>query len=554
MANPLKPVEDPFLDIRKLTQVLWRRRGIVQRVTIVCLLLSTLYGFLWPKTYQTVTTVKVPDSSAQAGANALQQMAFLPVSGDPIETSMQIAMADKVAAGVIQKLNLLSNPEFKKMDESKLIWYLQHQVKVDNVKRSNLLSIAARAKSAQQSADLANAWAQSFIEVNQDLNQESEEARYKFLHGQLNSIREKLQEDQSNKQNYMNQSNEAEADQMIYKSLLEQEQESRIRSNNENTGIVVVDPATVPDKAVSPKKSVSIILGFLVGIFLGVVAAFTRERMEDRIYEEGDLTQAVRADLWASIPFLKDQGQVALLSQSRKIDPEYTQSFKSIRARLLLARPESGSLALGILSSRRAEGRTLIAAHLGLCLAQTGKKVLLIDADLENPGLGKLFRVETEGVPGISGLLSGQAGLKEAVKPSGAPNLTLLPAPAGSTDLSGVLSPAALKKWVGEAKSKFDFLLFDGVPLLVSPDAAVICAALDGVLLTARWGFTGHKDIQETVRRLQIAQVPLWGTLLNGVEKEPGPLWDLWIFPGRKAAETGHGESAKSKPADLQTS
>ncbi len=540
MANPMNPtpLEEPVLDLNKLLSVLWRRRGIIQKTTLACLALALLYGFLWPKTYQTVTTVKVPDNSASTGSNSLQDMSFLPASGDPIETSMQIAMTDRVAEGVIEKLNLLSKPEFRKMDQSKLVWYLQHQVKVDNVKRSNLLSVAARAKTAQESADLANAWAESFIEVNQDLNQESEEARYKFLHSQLNSIRSKLEEDQSNKQNYLNQSNEAEADQLIYKSLLEQEQESRIRSNNENTGIVVVDPATVPDKAVSPKKSVSVILGLLAGLALGLAAALVRERMEDRIYEERDLTQATPADLWASVPLLKNKDQASALAQARAPDPDFAQGFKSLRAHLLLVRPESGPLALGILSPRPGEGRTLAAAHLALSLSQAGKKVLLIDADLENPGLGSLFGIEMAAAPGLSGLLSGEAGLKEASKPSGIPNLTLLPAPAGSTDFSGVLSPSALKKWVGEAKSKFEYLVFDGAPLLALPDAVVFCAALDGVLLLARWGVTRRKDFQEAVRMLQSAQVPLWGALLNGVRRESGPWLDLWARPAQKAART----------------
>ncbi len=554
MANPMNstPLEEPVLDLNKLLSVLWRRRGTIQKTTLACLALALLYGFLWPKTYQAVTTVKVPGTSTQAGGSSIQDMDFLPATTDAMETYIQIAMADKVAAGVIEDLSLATDPIYGKMDKAKLIWFLQHQVKVDNVKESDLLSIAARGTSGQGAANLANAWAQSFIEVNQDLNQESEEARYKFLHSQLNSIRTKLEADQSNKQNYLNQSSEAEADQLIYKSLLEQEQESRIRSNNENTGIVVVDPATVPDKAVSPKKIASVILGLLAGLFLGAVAAFARERMEDRVYEERDLTQAAPASLWASVPLLKNKDEASALAQARTPDPDFAHGFKSLRAHLLVVRPESGPQALGILSPRPGEGRTLAAAHLALSLSQAGKKVLLIDADLENPDLGSLFGIETAGVPGLSGLLSGEAGLKEASKPSGIPNLTLLPAPTGSTDFSGALSPSALKKWVGEAKSKFEYLVFDGAPLMASPDAVVFCAALDGVLLLARWGVTHRKDFQEAVRMLQAAQVPLWGVLLNGVRRESGSWLDLWARPAQKAART-RPAPAHSKAAGFRT-
>ena len=538
-------VEEPVLDLGHFLDVLWRKRGIIQWCAAVCVVFSLLYGLLWPKTYQAVTTVKVPGVSANAGGSSVQDMAFLQATADAMETYIQIAMADKVAAGAIDNLNLSKDSRFHNMDKAKLIWYLQHQVKVDNVKESNLLSIAARSATGQGAADLANGWAQSFIQVNQDLYQESEEARYKFLHGQLNSIRQKLDADRANKQNYLNESSEAEADQLIYKSLLEQEQESRIRSNNENTGIVVVDTAVVPDRPVSPKKVVSLVVGLMVGLFLGTVAAFLLETMEDRLYEEEDL--ASTAPYWAGV---SSPGSL-LLSAARPLDPEYAQSFKALRARLLLARPESGPLALGIVSSRRGEGRTLTTANLGLALAQAGKKVLLVDADLENPGLGALFGVESANLPGLSGLLAGQAGLKEATRPSGVPNLTLLPAPAGSTDLSGVLSPTALKKWTGEAKSKFDYLLFDGAPLLASADAVVGCAALDGVLLLARWGVTVRKDFQESVQRLQTVHIPLWGTVLNAVKTQPGPWLDLG-FPFRNPRP--RRGMAKSQPSGLRAS
>jgi capsular exopolysaccharide synthesis family protein len=540
MANPINPVEEPELDLNKIFQVLVRRRGTIRSVVAVFLFFALLYGILWPKTYQSVTTVKVPDSS-QSAANAIREMAFLPTSGDPIETYLQVAGADKVALGVIDALKLRSDPRFKNVPDAKLVWFLQHQVIIDNVKRSNLISIAGRGKSAQEAADLANAWAQSFLQVSQQLNQEAAEARYQFIHKQLEAVREKIAQYQENKRNFLNQSNELEADELVYKSLLEQDQESKIQANDQNTGIVVVDPASPPDKAGSPKKLPALVLALLGGLFVGLLAAFVQERSEDRIYEEEDLTRPARSTLWAEIPPAPASGKSSpadlLVSQSRWVNSPYLQGFKVLRSRLLLARPNVSSLAIAILSPGRGEGRTLANANLALILAQAGKKVLLIDADLENPKVGTLFGLETSAVPGLSRLLAGNASLKEALKPSGTAGLSLLPAPAGSEDISGLLSPGALKKWVEELKPKFDFILFDGPALLVSSDSAVFATALDGVVLLARWGQTRRPDALKAVRQLAAADVPILGTVLNGAAREKVLWWDILNPLGQKKTQ-----------------
>src|SRR5208282_696845 len=137
MVDLINPVEEPELDLNKIVQVLIRRRYIIRFSVGFFVLVALLYGFLWPKTYQSVTTVKVPDSS-QSSTNAIREMAFLPTAGDPIETHLQVAGAEKVALGVIDSLKLKTNPKYMNLPEAKLIWFLQHQVIIDNVKRSNL--------------------------------------------------------------------------------------------------------------------------------------------------------------------------------------------------------------------------------------------------------------------------------------------------------------------------------------------------------------------------------------------------------------------------------
>jgi capsular exopolysaccharide synthesis family protein len=503
-------------------QVLVRGRKTILISTGSFFLLALLYGLFWPKTYQSVTTVKVPDNS-QAAASASRDMAFSSTLGDPIETYVQVAEADKVVLGVIDTLNLRSKPDFKNVSEAKLIRNLKKQVIIDNVKNSNLISIAARDETPQAAATLANAWAQSFIQLNQDLNQEAAEARYKFLHKQLEKISAKISEDKENKRNFMNQSNELEADELVYKSLLEQDQESRIQANGQNPGIVVVDTGAIPDKPVSPKILIGLVLGTMAGLFFGVLIAFVRERLEDLVYETQDLSKIGGAGLWASILWENKKGlnpapTGLMTSYSGTLPIGFPPSIKTLRATLLLTHPGAGSMVLGIYSPGRGEGRTLISANLALSLSQAGKKVLLIDADLGHPMVGSFFHLENPGVPGLARVISGQSSLKEALFPAkGLSNLTLLPTPPPAADLGGIFDVQSVKKIIGDLKQKYDFIIFDGTPLLVSPDSTVFATAMDGVICLARYGKTRRADIVKANQQLQAAHIPVWGTLLNGV-------------------------------------
>ena len=351
MQPTISAAEEHVLDVNHLLKILQRRVRTIRISVLAFLLLSMSYALFCPKTYKAMTTVKVPDSSAQSAANALQDPAAPPSGPAPIETYLQVACADRVALEVIQDLHLQSDPQFSNLSLDKLAWTLTHQlIKVDNVKHSDIISIEARADTAQKAADLANGWAQSFIHLNQNLNQESEGARYQFIHGQLSTIRRNLLLESLKKQNLLNPSNEAEAEQQVYKSLLQEDQESRIRANNADTGIVVVDPAPVPDEAIWPKTRICLALGLVGGIFFGILAALYREMKENRVYDGEGLFQASHLPLWASLPFLEGQAPPPPPSDSfhwsddRYLDAVYPNCFKLIRARLLSSHPEPGPL------------------------------------------------------------------------------------------------------------------------------------------------------------------------------------------------------------------
>ena len=171
------------------------------------LLLGFFYNHFWHKTYEAYTTVELPASIVQNTDDAIKSLASMPSTGDPIQTYIDVARSNTIAAYVIQKLNLLDNPHFQGF--SRITWkktkpslqglesYLSKVIiSIANDRDSDILTLKADVKDDPKlAADLANAWAEGFILVNLAIAQESAKREYEFIHNQLAIMGNKLQMD-----------------------------------------------------------------------------------------------------------------------------------------------------------------------------------------------------------------------------------------------------------------------------------------------------------------------------------------------------------------------
>ena len=232
--SKIKTPEPETQDLREFLRVLVNHRKIILTGTAVIFILSLFYALFWPKTFESVVTVKVPESTAST-QNAIRQLAFLPSTGDPIETYVEVAQSYTIALYVIDKLDLYHQPQFEGLTEQKLVKKLLKKiVEILNEKQSNIINIDVKAGTPRLASDIANAWADGFIRLNLDLSRQSATARYQFIHSQLQEMKTKLDEDQSVKKNYLNPSNEAMTNEIVYRMLLQEDQEAKIAQSSED--------------------------------------------------------------------------------------------------------------------------------------------------------------------------------------------------------------------------------------------------------------------------------------------------------------------------------
>jgi capsular exopolysaccharide synthesis family protein len=521
-------------DLREFLRVLFQQKKLILRVTLAAFALSVLYVVFCHRTYESVSTVKVPESSAST-QNAIRQLAFMPAGGDPIETYVEIAQSYTVALYVIEKLNLTSNPLFKGLSEQKLIRkLLKKVVEIVNEKESNLVAVKVDVGDPHLACDIANTWAEGFIQLNLDLNRQGANVRYQFIHNQLQEMKTKLDLDRDVKKNYLDPSNEAMTDEIIYRMLLQEDQEAHISENSEDSGIVVVDRAVVPENPIKPNIVLSLVAGLALGLLLSLQLAFALEKLRDHIQSEEDIQRITGAMPLAVIPNFRKKDGKSLFLESDKFSPKhlieatgfkssyYKESLKILRTNMAFSAVDRELGVLSVFSSNTGEGKTLTNSNLALSFAETGKRVLLVDADMRKPSVSILFGVSVPPKAGLPFLLSGNGKLSDMTVESGFPNLWLLPNGTVPPNPAELMGSEAIKRAIDEMRKSFDVVVFDCPPVLPVSDAVVLAKRLDGVILLARFDKTRRAELRRSYEQLRTAKAPLLGTVFNGVEIEHG--------------------------------
>jgi len=311
-----------------------------------------------------------------------------------------------------------------------------------------------------------------------------------------------------------------------YRYLMTQLQAAQISSATISPYVNIVETATVASRVgISTRQKV--VVGVLVGLFLGIVLAFFLEYLDQTIKSSADVERALRIPVLGLIP-LDPRGlhgahegrrrtSIALISRTAPDDPS-SEAFRALRTNVTFVSAEQRALQLiCITSAGPGEGKSTTAANLAIMLAQQGAHTLLVDADLRRPLVHRAFNLVQE--PGLTDILVGAAKLREAVRPNVIPNLDVLPGGALPPNPSELLGSEAMHRLLGELRTQYDTVIFDTPPALAVTDATVLGTNVDGVILVLRAGETEEAAAQRAVEMFKQVQARVAGAVLNGVEK-----------------------------------
>ncbi len=283
----------------------------------------------------------------------------------------------------------------------------------------------------------------------------------------------------------------------------------------------IVKSAELPSDPSSPSYPRNLALAGLLGLGLGIAAAFVRERLDDRFRDPAILQPYTNAPVLAVVPrtrrFRSKNPDDQIISLSDPMSPA-ADAFRALRAGVIYLHADlppgiSKMKILMVASARPEEGKSTISANLAVALARAQKSVILVDADLRRPRLGALLESETK--LGLANVLSGEVDLEQVLVKTKLPSLRFLDTGAPGKNAWELLETPAMAGTIDRLNGLADYVIIDTPPVLTSPDAITVAPLVDGVLLIAASNQTKIRSLRETVRQLETVGAVIVGSVLN---------------------------------------
>lgn len=217
---------------------------------------------------------------------------------------------------------------------------------------------------------------------------------------------------------------------------------------------------------------------------------------------------------------VKDPG---FMAQRRQILNERSpfamqEAYRTLRTNIRFALRGEGCKRFCITSSSQGEGKSITMLNLAITFAETGQKVLLIDADLRRPAMARLMVEST--TPGLSNVLAGLSTEEEAIRKEVYPNLDVLYSGDIPPNPSELLGSERMIALINKLSKEYDYILVDTPPVNIVSDVCVVASLLDGVLLLARQGRSRKDSVKRAVSHLKLTGANLLGCVFNGVLQE----------------------------------
>ncbi len=327
--------------------------------------------------------------------------------------------------------------------------------------------------------------------------------------------------------------NEAESNRWIYNTLLQKMKETSISERLESSNIRIVDRASIPGFPIAPRRKRDIMLAVVVGIMLGITLAFFLEYLDNTLKTPEDVKQFLGMPFLGFIPKVSSgnmasNGTQYLIETIVANAPKsiVSEAYRSLRTHVTFSLVnhtdfpcESGSIFL-ITSSEPAEGKSCTVANLGIAMAQSGRKTLIIDCDFRKPVLHRIFNLKTE--HGFADVIMNWAAngneTRVWIKQTKMPNLDVIPCgkiPSNPSELLGLPSTQVI---ITALRKKYDVILLDSPPVNTVTDPVILSGIANGVIIIIRAGQTKREVVQHAQEQLRSAGATILGGVLNSVD------------------------------------
>jgi len=316
----------------------------------------------------------------------------------------------------------------------------------------------------------------------------------------------------------------------IYTSLLNRAQQLRLLKASKVGNARLLDEAVQPLRPIKPQRSTIVALAALIGLFLGVLGAFVRKSLFGSIDDPHEIEQMLGLTVSAAVPHSDIQEaqqahvqnrarKVSLLAQDSPADGAI-ESLRSFRTSFQFSMLDAPSNIVMITGPTPGLGKSFISANFAAVLAGTGKKILLVDADLRKGYLHRYFGLDRQA--GLSDVIAGQLGVEQVIHRGVAENVDFIASGALPPRPAELLAHSNFNEFLLSIASSYDFVVLDTAPVLAVSDALVIAPHVGAIFNVVRGGVTRMGEIEEAVKRFRQAGAEVTGIVFNDVRIKAG--------------------------------
>ena len=301
--------------------------------------------------------------------------------------------------------------------------------------------------------------------------------------------------------------------QKIYLNLLSSQESIRLDKIQNMPDVIQVNSAFAGNLPVKPRIRTNTYLGGLAGLLLALIFIFTRNYFDNTLKTKEEIERLLNAPILGYILKIENYGDGLAVSQAPR--SPVADAFRALRTNMDFLGVDKPVNRLMVSSPGASEGKTTVAANLAAIIAQNGKKVVLVDADLRRPRIHKLMNIHNR--VGLTDVLLGRMSLNEVIQQNENSSISLVtsgPIPPNPAEL---LSSHKMEQVLTGLDKLFDVVIIDSTPSIIA-DCLVVAAKTDGVLLVIWPGKTSADQARNAIEQYQQAGAKVLGLTLNNIE------------------------------------
>lgn len=479
------------MTLRDYGMVILRRKWIVIAATLIATVLAVVLSAMQTPIYSSSAQVLVT-SRGQDGLFESQQSNL---NDRAIQTEIQVIEGQAVRLRVQENLGLDRQPT---------------GVDARSVGSTDVIALVVRSTNATNAATLADAYATAYVDVRREQSVNELLLASTEVQNAINNVQANisaLAEDDPSRPGLV-------AQLANFNTTLDQ---LRVDAALRTGGATIIKNASVSSTPIEPTPTRTATLALIVGLLIGLGAAFLIDYLDDKVRSEEDLERLVDNPVLAVVPIdpPPDHRPIAL-SEPTHFSVE---AYRGLRTNIQFLGLDTPLKVIQVTSSLAGEGKTTTACNLAVVLAQAGHKVALVDADLRRPRVHEVFGVNP--LNGLTDLLLGAdpKGLVDHVAIEGGPSLSVYTAGTVPANPSEMLSARRTRALFNEMARHYDYVIVDSAPVLPVSDSVALSGAVDGLIVVAHAGRVTDGNVVETVERLDRVTAPIVGLVLNQAAK-----------------------------------